>query len=396
MTSQRFDIIYIPLGTAGMGGAERSLAYLCAAMAKKGKRVCVLCERALQETVYPKLVSELGIEIHWVDWAPERSYLTNLMQATRVFRAFPATIIHFNISWRRGMWLIPIAARLVSRARLMGSMRAMPDPHSNIPRRKHFGFVPGLRLWHIPEIIVGWIWGRVLDSTVSVNARDYPDRLISGYGYPRERISTIYNGVELRSIPLEPHRRTEIRREFGVDDHKVLVNFFGRLDGQKGIDHLIRSLARLPDSYHLLLLGIGPAEGELRALVGELGLNGRVHFAGFLFDIDDVVAASDIVAVPSVWYEACPRQIIEAMNQGVPVVASRIGGIPEMFSDGVEGILVPPADVDALADALRRVGDDASLRARMGEAGRRHARLKYDMKVVIDSYDAIYQRLSIA
>lgn len=384
-----YDILYFPLGANAMGGAERSIAYLCAAMQKKGKRVCILAERALQNTAYPQFLTEQGIELHWVEWAPEQGFFHNIKEAFRVFRKYPAKVVQFNISWRRGMWAIPIVARLVSGARLFGSMRAMPDPHQNVRRKKLFGFIPGLQLWHVPEVFAGWVWGHALHCTISVNGKDYPDRLVAGYGYPRERIRVVYNGVHVRKEPIAPARRAELRRDF--DQNAIVVNYFGRLSAQKGIDYLIRAMARLPENYQLILLGDGPEQEELQTLTRELDLAGRVRFMGFISKLDDIVAASDIVVVPSVWYEACPRQILEAMNQGVPVVASDIGGIPELFTDGVEGLLVPPKDEHALAEAIRQIGEDPERRMRMGEAGRQYARQHYDMATIVDSYDKLYR-----
>ncbi|MDQ6771104.1 MAG: glycosyltransferase family 4 protein [Gemmatimonadota bacterium] len=394
MNDDALDIIYIPLGSAGMGGAERSIAYLAAGMARKGKRVEILAERALQTTAYPKLLEGWGLSVTWIDWAPEKSLLRNVIEASRTFGRYPARIIHFNISWRRGMWVIPVVARLVTNARLIGTMRAMPDPHQNIPRRKYLGLIPGIRLWHVPEVLAGWVWGRILDSTVSVNAIDYPARLVSGYGYPQSRIRAIYNGVKIRLTPIDSERRREVRRKLGAGSDDVIVNYFGRLADHKGIEYLIRSMSQLPHRYRLLLMGDGPEEENLRAVVAELALGERVRFLGFVSDVDDIVAASDVVVVPSIWYEACPRQIIEAMNQGVPVVASNLGGIPELFRDGVEGFLVPPSDTSALEDAIRRIGDNPGLRKRMGDAGRTYCKLHYDMDSIVDSYDRIYLELA--
>jgi len=356
----------------------------------------MLCERALQTTAYPEFLDKLDIEYQWVDWAPEHSWLKNGIEAFRVFRTTKTRFIQFNISWRRGMWLIPIVARLASAARLIGSMRAMPEPHRDVPRRRHFGFIPGIRLWHVPEVVAGWLWGRLLDLTVSVNASDYPARLASDYGYPMKRIRVIYNGVHLAIAPIDPEKRIALRKGIGAEVNEIVVNFFGRLADHKGVNYLVRSMSLLPSRYRLILMGEGPEEEGLRKLVEELGLDRRVNFLGFVAEVNDFVAASDIVVVPSIWREACPRQIIEAMSLGVPVIASRIGGIPELLVDGVHGLLVPAADANALAAAIQRIGDDPATRAVMGAAARNYAASHYSMDSVVESYSRVYKETEAA
>src|SRR5262245_27326539 len=123
MARERYDILFLPLGAAAMGGAERSIAYLAKGMQERGKRVLILAEPALRKTAYLRFLEGLGVGIRWVGWSPERSRWYNARRAFELFRSIDAEIVQFNISWRRGMWIIPAVARLLGYRRLIGTMR---------------------------------------------------------------------------------------------------------------------------------------------------------------------------------------------------------------------------------------------------------------------------------
>ena len=194
-------------------------------------------------------------------------------------------------------------------------------------------------------------------------------------GYPRARTITIHNGIEVRepALPatLEPPPPGPVLLEVG------------RLCDVKGQRELIAALPRLARAdVTLLLVGedieAGGAyrlglEGEAR----QLGLTGRVRFLGRRDDVPALLAAADALVLPS-WIEGLPLVVLEAMAAGVPVVASSVGGTPEAVVDGETGLLVPPRDVEALADALDELLGDPERARRLGQAGRRRAREHFD------------------
>jgi glycosyltransferase involved in cell wall biosynthesis len=363
-------------------------------MQDRGKRVLVLAEAALKHTLYPKFIEEVGVPVRWVDWSPEQGVAHNFRSAYKTFRSISADVIQFNISWRRGMWLVPVVARALAARRLIGTMRGMPDPHQDVPRRKHLGFIPGVRLWHLREFVAGWLWGRALDLTVSVNGLDFPHRLVRDYRYPPDRLRVVHNGMFFREQPLAQPDRLSLRRELGCLEEDFLVGYFGRLSDEKGVDLILSALAGLPARYRLVIAGDGPMEDELKRMATSLGLRGRVRFLGFLAKPDDTMAAADVIAVPSTWQEAGSRVIVEALNQGTPVIGSRTGGTPEMVADGVEGLIVAPGSVDDLARAIRTIGEDADLRSRMSAAARERMNRDFRMEIVFDRYAALYSELT--
>lgn len=389
-----YDIIYIPLGAAAHGGAELSLLDLCSGMAERGKKGLILAEKTLRNTYFSVVAVERGLKVEWVDWLPDQSIWHNLISAIRAFRKFHARIIHFNISWRRGMWLIPLVARIVTRSRLLGTMRAMPDPHHLTPRRRRLGFIPGLRLWHWPEVLVGLIWARLLHMTVSINARDYPVRLTAHYGFSPHKIRVIYNGIHVRLDLLPEFEKRKLREALGLKEDDILLSYVGRISASKGISHLLEALAQLPERFQLTIIGDGAQKGELKSQVQKLRLQSRVRFLGFVDHPDDLIAASDLVVVPSVWYEPFGRVVVEAMNQGVPVVASCIGGMAELFDDGIQGVYVTPKDVNRLAEVLQELGNDQNRLQAMGMAGRELVKSRYSLERVIGQYAQLYDELN--
>jgi glycosyltransferase involved in cell wall biosynthesis len=186
-----------------------------------------------------------------------------------------------------------------------------------------------------------------------------------GWGLDPERVSVLPNPAP--RLPVLPSR-DELRRALGMSGDALVLGFAGRLTAQKALDDLFEALAAVPEAV-LLLLGDGPERERLERLVRELALEGRVSFLGG-GDRDAVLrlfAASDAAVLSSAW-ENFPHTVVEALAVGTPVVATAVGGVPEIVRDGVNGLLVPAGDPAALGLALRRIGEDAELRRRLAAA----------------------------
>lgn len=187
-------------------------------------------------------------------------------------------------------------------------------------------------------------------------------------GYPR-RIVVVHNGV----APPAPSDG-DVRTELGIPAEAPLVGEVARLCDVKGQRELIAALAEVPDA-HAVLVGADLEQGGAYTLALEreaerVGVRDRVVFAGRRDDVPAILETLDVFALPS-WTEGLPLVVLEAMAHGRPVVATPVGGTPELVVDGETGLLVPPRDPGALADALRRLLGDSALRRRMGSAGAR-------------------------
>ncbi len=146
-----------------------------------------------------------------------------------------------------------------------------------------------------------------------------------------------------------------------------------------------------PD-LRVLVAGDGPEHARLAALATSLGLDGTVDFLGRRTDVPDVLSALD-VSVSSSDFEGTPLALMESMDAGVPVVATRVGGSPDLIEDGVQGLLVPPRDPEALAAAIAGLLADPDLAREMGRRGRERRRSEFDIDVAAERFGELYERL---
>ena len=196
-----------------------------------------------------------------------------------------------------------------------------------------------------------------------------------------ERSVVIHNAVDVASAPRSRHDRATPR-----------LIAVGRLKAPKDFLTLVRALAALPSQeYEALIVGHGPDRSEVEAEIQRLGLDDRVQLAGERSDVPELLAASDVFVLSS-RSEGLPVSVLEAMAAELPIVASRVGGLAELFVDGETGILVSPGDAAALARALGRLVEDSELRRRLGAAGRARAESSFDLSAFRRAHLELYDR----
>jgi glycosyltransferase involved in cell wall biosynthesis len=173
------------------------------------------------------------------------------------------------------------------------------------------------------------------------------------------------------------------------------VVYAGRLSDEKGVDVLIEAASRAP-RMRVDIAGEGPARGELERLAEARDLNDRVRFHGRLetHALTALLRTSAVMAVPSRWYENMPISVLEAFASGLPVVASALGGLPELIEHRVDGLVVPPDDPEALADAVEGLIDDPARAFEMGRAARAKAEQRFAPEHHLARLDAVYQEAS--
>jgi len=186
-----------------------------------------------------------------------------------------------------------------------------------------------------------------------------------------------------------PHFVSPLPERSSVEGSENVV-FAGRLSPEKGVDTLIEAVGRVP-AMGLEIAGEGPDRGRLEDLARERG-DGRVRFLGRLDgdEVDAVIGQALAVVLPSRWYENQPMIVLEAFARGVPVIATDIGGTPELVRHGADGLLVPPDDADALAAALRMLVDDPARARAMGKAARERALTDFSSDVHLGRLDRAY------
>lgn len=183
-------------------------------------------------------------------------------------------------------------------------------------------------------------------------------------------VHTLHHGIDENLVRRGSTARAEARRVLGLADDAPVVGTVANFTPKKDQRCLLVAARRLASSHpglRLVLVGSGPLEEDLRSQVRRDDLSAQVVFTGSRDDVQRLLPAFDVFALSSL-HEGLPISLLEAMAAGVPTVATRVGGIPEAMTDGREGVLVAPQDVDALAEAIGRLLDDPRLRARMGAA----------------------------
>ena len=209
---------------------------------------------------------------------------------------------------------------------------------------------------------------------------------------PPARLVRIYKGhdpVWYDGPPQTPVTRADL----GLPPDARIVGFVGNMRPVKGVDVLIRAMDRLPPQAHLLLVGEVADPRLTRLTAADSSRSERVHFLGPSVNILGLLDLFDVFVMPSVAREGLPRAAIEAMCRRRPVVASAVGGLPELLDQGRCGLLVPPRDPAALAEAIGRLLADAEWRQRLGVAGRQQIETRFHIRETIAQTLALHQTL---
>ncbi|MBD3367979.1 MAG: glycosyltransferase [Candidatus Eisenbacteria bacterium] len=234
---------------------------------------------------------------------------------------------------------------------------------------------------------------RRLVDAVLVNSGAAASELERRFSTPARKIRNIGAGVDTALIG-EARPADELVRELGFDGAK-LVGCVGKFTEVKGHEHFVRAAAEVhrkrPDT-RFVLVGDGPGRGMLEHVVDELGLRGAAAFTGARGDVPAVLKTLDVFVLPSI-SEGLPNVVLEAMAAGRPVVASRVGGVPEVVENGRNGVLVPPGDHMAMARAVLELLDAPETARAMGRSGESVARERYDIGVVVRRLEDVFEEL---
>lgn len=233
------------------------------------------------------------------------------------------------------------------------------------------------------------------DRFYVANSQHGLQSVIDGIGLRKDKLIAIHNGLEFFE-PAEPIQeiREDIEFEFDLDEKDCVVGIVAQLRPPKRHDLLIHAIARLKDRYphlRLMIVGQGAIEDELRALAINRGVEKQVLFTGYRLDVQRLLLRMDIFALPSE-VEGQPVSILEAMNAGLPVVAARAGGVPELVVAGETGFLCIPGDLDDLCQSLIRLVESEELRRKMGRAGQERAQKLFSADRMARRFEGLYER----
>ncbi len=248
------------------------------------------------------------------------------------------------------------------------------------------------RKWH--QRFMEWFWSFSTDRIIAAAEviRSYTSR--QSWINPN-KFAVIYDAAKDQRAVLEQQKltRLQLREDLNIDPNVFVISCVARLDPVKGHVYLVQALALLVEKYPdvlLLLAGDGPEEDNLKKQVKSLGLQDHVRFLGVCKEVWRVLGAADVFTLTSSIREGCPLSVLEAMSMGLPVVGTRMGGIPEEVEEGITGLLVEPRTAEPLSLAFCELYSDKALRESMAKA----ARIRYDSyfapQVMMDKIEKLY------
>jgi len=208
-------------------------------------------------------------------------------------------------------------------------------------------------------------------------------------------VAVINNGIDLSPYSSQT-QRSAWRHDNGIPESTTTITCLAHFRPQKNHQLLLRAFASVASEYPdtmLLLVGDGPLRGPIEDFIASQKLGERVRLLGFRYDIPQILASSDI-GVLSSNYEGMPLSVMQMMEAGVPVVATRVGGLPELVIDGEDGYLVPPSDAGELAAALKHLVSSERERTRLGSNGRRKAIANFGTDRMAEQYCRIYESVA--
>ena len=224
------------------------------------------------------------------------------------------------------------------------------------------------------------------DAFVAVSAEDRR-KMIEVEGIDAADTVVVPNGIS--DLPAPSGRN--VRSELGLPPGRPLVLALGRLERQKGFDVLIEAAGRMPD-VTVVIAGEGDERDSLDELLRRRGLGDRVLLLGFRSDVPDLLAAADVVVFPS-RFEGSPLSVIECMATGAAIVATRVGGVPELLDDGAHALLVPPENPAELVEAVLRVVREPELGAELGAHARERQQAEFGIEAMLDRLYELYAEL---
>lgn len=270
--------------------------------------------------------------------------------------------------------------------RVGGRLSGVPVVISSI-RNENFGGPMRDRIMRLTDCLA---------DITTINSQFAGNEVVRRGVVPPGKLRVIPNGIDTSQFTWSPTLRARVRGAEGVDSSTFLWLAVGRLEEQKDYPNLLVAFSRVlkhrPDGL-LHVVGQGQLRESLEATVRRLGLGKRVRFLGLRTDIPALLAAADALVLSSAW-EGMPNVVMEAMAAGKPVVATRVGGVPELIVDGKNGFMVPPKDPEALAGAMLRLMDlPEETRELMGQAGRKHVVAQYSLDRVVEQWEALFREL---
>jgi glycosyltransferase involved in cell wall biosynthesis len=386
--SSRVKVLRV-IARLNIGGPALHVAYLTEGLASRGYDTTLVAgtlargEESMAHVARQRGVSIVTLEALHREISP-LSDVRAIIRLASVIRRERPTILHTHTAKAGAVGRI--AAVLAGSARPPVIVHTF---HGHV-LRGYFGGVRTAAFRILERTLARWTTQLV---AVSPEVRD--DLVALGVA-PAEKFVVVRLGIELEErVELNGAARGETRRILGIEPDSFVVGWVGRMTAVKRTDDVLLSFQRLLSrdvDATLCLVGDGPDRSRLERRAHELGIAKRCLFLGYQDDVGAFYSAMDALVLPSA-NEGTPVSVIEALAAGRPAVATRVGGVPDVVEDGVDGFLVDAGDTEGIAEWLATLARDPELRSTMGTRGRERALQRYAVERLVDDVDRLYRRL---
>jgi glycosyltransferase involved in cell wall biosynthesis len=260
-----------------------------------------------------------------------------------------------------------------------------------------------LNYYHKQFPFLGWMERNVLHRLVHVAIGNSKAilRELTSEGISEKKLALLYNGIDYRSFEITAKGKQQCRKEYELENDQFVMTSIGNLHTYKGHSDLIKACAlvskRMPIDWRLLIAGRDQEgnKAKYEDLTKSLGLEKNVKFLDYCANIVHLLGTSNLHIHPS-HHEGLPNSVLEAMAMSLPVIGTNVGGLPEQIEHGITGLIVPPQDPPALAQAILLLANDADKRAQMGTEGAKRIRALFSIERSVSLYETIYRRLSFS
>jgi glycosyltransferase involved in cell wall biosynthesis len=365
--------IFHMVNSLDMGGSEHQMVEVASRQKVRGYQVIVGCLSSKGSLIENLRQSEISV----IEFNPKGALfrphgIFQLLRLTWFFVRHPFDVVQVHDLYST---LLGVPAAWLARVPVILSCRRdLSHWWWYTPRRRRF-------LRHVQN----------RSTYVIANSQAVRDFLVERDGFDPNLIRVIRNGVDLeRFTTVRPDRRRLFPH---LEAQSRLIAVVANMNVEtKGHADLIRAAAEVSQKFHdakFLLIGDGAERIRLEAMTAELGLSKTVLFLGLRTDVPNILACCDLFVLPS-WAEGLPNSVLEAMAAGLPVVATRVGGIPEIIDDGENGLLVAPRDSHALAVAILQLLGNEGLAKQLARSAQERAYAQFNFERLLSELDSLY------
>jgi len=370
-------VIFHIVNSLHVGGAEQFVVNMLRYHDRARYFPVCICLCAPMGTHLEAAVQQMGVPLYFLEVRDKPLYWLHNTKLKALFENYKPTVVHTHLGGITHAFTMAIWHRTPVRVHTVHSLA-----------EQEIGLGPSRR---VRLLAFRYKIGSFIPVVI---AREVAHSFETFYKYRNPVL--IPNGIPIDVFTPNIVLRQQLRQKFHVEPQTLIFIHVGHIDINKNQRMLVSAFSQLcasePVPMELWLVGDGELRETVQKQVRMLGVEDRVRFLGVRSDVPDLLRAADVFVFPS-RCEGNPLSVMEAMAVGLPVVATAVGGVPELVEDGVSGILVPNEDCDALVSAMRQMVQQVDLRVQMGHAARRRAEERFDMRHTVAAYEALYESI---